>query len=79
VLKDVVLDDYFFGVSAVAADGWESPVEFPGFSGSFTRSPELDADGKPVDTLYPSLTPKQYAGGPVGRPSWRPAASKPSR
>jgi hypothetical protein len=41
--------------------------------------PELDADGKPVDTLYPSLTPKQYAGEPVGQPSWRSAAGKPSR
>jgi Zn-dependent M28 family amino/carboxypeptidase len=79
VLTNVILDDYFFGVSAVGAGGWESPVEFPGFSGSFARSPELDADGKPVDTLYPSLTPKQYAGEPVGQPSWRSAAGKPSR
>ena len=34
-LKDVVIDDYFFGVSAVSADGWESPVVFPGAAGSF--------------------------------------------
>jgi len=55
------------------------PHEFPGFSGSFTRSPELDPDGKPVDTLYPSQTPKHIAGEPVGQPSWRLAAGKPSR
>lgn len=34
-LKDVVIDDYFFGVSSVSADGWESPVVFPGAAGSF--------------------------------------------
>ena len=39
VLKDVVIDDYYFGVSAVSADGYESPVVFPGFAGSFDRSP----------------------------------------
>ena len=35
VLKDVVIDDWFFGVSAVSADGYESPVVFPGDAGSF--------------------------------------------
>jgi Zn-dependent M28 family amino/carboxypeptidase len=35
VLKDVIVDDAFFGVSAVSADGFESPVEFPGPAGSF--------------------------------------------
>ncbi|MET0272045.1 MAG: M28 family metallopeptidase [Phenylobacterium sp.] len=35
VLKDVVIDDWFFGVSAVTQDGWESPVVFPGAAGSF--------------------------------------------
>jgi hypothetical protein len=35
VLKDVVIDDAFFGVSAVSAEGFESPVEFPGPAGSF--------------------------------------------
>ncbi|MFA6229145.1 MAG: M28 family metallopeptidase [Rhodanobacter sp.] len=39
VLKDVVVDDWFFGVSSVSADGYESPVVFPGFAGSFERSP----------------------------------------
>ncbi|HEX7639141.1 MAG TPA: M28 family peptidase, partial [Burkholderiaceae bacterium] len=34
-LKDVDLDDFFFGVSAISADGWESPVVFPGDAGSF--------------------------------------------
>lgn len=34
-LKNVVIDDFFFGVSAVAADGSESPVVFPGPAGSF--------------------------------------------
>jgi Zn-dependent M28 family amino/carboxypeptidase len=37
VLKDVVIDDWFFGVSAVSADGYESPVVFPGDAGSFAR------------------------------------------
>ena len=34
-LKDVVIDNYFFGVAAVAKDGNESPVVFPGAAGSF--------------------------------------------
>ncbi|MGN6382456.1 MAG: peptidase M28, partial [Dyella sp.] len=37
VIKDVVIDDWFFGVSAVSADGYESPVVFPGPAGSFER------------------------------------------
>jgi Zn-dependent M28 family amino/carboxypeptidase len=39
VLKGVNIDDWFFGVSSVSADGWESPVVFPGDAGSFERSP----------------------------------------
>ena len=35
LLKDVNIDDWFFGVSAVSAEGWESPVEFPGDAGAF--------------------------------------------
>jgi len=35
VLRNVDLDDFFFGVSAISADGWESPVSFPGDAGSF--------------------------------------------
>ena len=34
-LKGVVIDDWFFGVSAISADGYESPVEFPGPAGAF--------------------------------------------
>lgn len=36
VLKNVVIDDWFFGVSAISADGHESPVVFPGAAGSFS-------------------------------------------
>ncbi|MDP3748741.1 MAG: M20/M25/M40 family metallo-hydrolase [Phenylobacterium sp.] len=35
MLKGLVIDDWFFGVSSVAADGSESPVVFPGPAGSF--------------------------------------------
>jgi hypothetical protein len=42
VLKDVVVDDGFFGVSSVSADGYESPVVFPGDAGSFERSPPTE-------------------------------------
>ncbi len=34
-LKNVVIDNYFFGVAAVSKDGAESPVVFPGAAGSF--------------------------------------------
>jgi hypothetical protein len=34
-LENIVIDDYFFGVSAVSADGFESPVVFPGAPGAF--------------------------------------------
>jgi Zn-dependent M28 family amino/carboxypeptidase len=34
-LKNVVIDNYFFGVASVAIDGTESPVVFPGAAGSF--------------------------------------------
>jgi Zn-dependent M28 family amino/carboxypeptidase len=34
-LKNIVIDNYFFGVAAVAKDGRESPVVFPGAAGSF--------------------------------------------
>lgn len=71
MLKDVVIDDYFFGVSAVSKDGWESPVEFPGFAGSFARSPRLDADGKPVSGRYPDLAAHpRFDGRAIGVPSW---------
>jgi len=34
-LENVVIDNYFFGVSSIAADGSQSPVVFPGPAGSF--------------------------------------------
>ncbi|WP_286267761.1 M28 family peptidase [Thalassotalea atypica] len=34
-LKNVVIDNYFFGVSSVSKTGFESPVVFPGPAGSF--------------------------------------------
>lgn len=34
-LKNLVIDNYFFGVASVAADGHESPVVFPGPAGAF--------------------------------------------
>ncbi len=37
-LDHVNIDDWFFGVSAISADGWESPVEFPGPVGAFERT-----------------------------------------
>jgi Zn-dependent M28 family amino/carboxypeptidase len=38
-LKGVNIDNWFFGVSAVSEDGWESPVVFPGAAGTFERRP----------------------------------------
>ncbi len=38
-LQNIVIDNDFFGVSSVSADGYVSPAEFPGFAGSFRRSP----------------------------------------
>jgi len=35
ILKDIPIDDYFFGVSAVSDDGYESPIVFPGPAGAF--------------------------------------------
>lgn len=34
-LRNINIDDWFFGVSAVSADGYESPVVFPGDAGAF--------------------------------------------
>jgi len=39
-LKDIVVDDSFFGVSAVSADGYASPVVFTGDAGSFVDTPK---------------------------------------
>jgi hypothetical protein len=38
-LEGVVIDDWFFGVSAIAADGSESPIAFPGDAGNFVSNP----------------------------------------
>jgi hypothetical protein len=38
-LEGVVIDDWFFGVSAIAADGSESPIAFPGDAGNFVSPP----------------------------------------
>ena len=38
-LENVVIDNYLFGVSSVAADGSESPVVFPGPIGAFDYAP----------------------------------------
>ena len=40
-LKDINIDDWFFGVSAVGAGGWESPVVYPGPQGSWTHEEPL--------------------------------------
>jgi Zn-dependent M28 family amino/carboxypeptidase len=37
VLKEINIDDWFFGVSAVSAEGYESPVVFPGPPGSWAH------------------------------------------
>lgn len=34
-LENIVIDNYFFGVSSVSEDGYESPIVFPGPAGSF--------------------------------------------
>jgi Zn-dependent M28 family amino/carboxypeptidase len=34
-LSNVAIDDFIFGVSSVSADGYESPVVFPGAAGAF--------------------------------------------
>jgi Zn-dependent M28 family amino/carboxypeptidase len=38
-LENVVIDNYLFGVSSVAADGSQSPVVFPGPIGAFDYAP----------------------------------------
>ncbi|HEX7111114.1 MAG TPA: M28 family peptidase [Mizugakiibacter sp.] len=43
VLKDVVIDDWNFGVSAVSADGFASPAVFPGDAGSFVDAAPAQA------------------------------------
>jgi hypothetical protein len=47
VLKDINIDDWFFGVSSVSADGYESPVEFPSPVGSFAVPKPAAAEAAP--------------------------------
>ena len=44
VVKDVVLDDHFFGVSAVSAEGYASPTQYAGPVGAFFPAPPKPAD-----------------------------------
>ena len=37
-LENVVIDNYYFGISSVSHDGFESPVVFPGDVGSFDHN-----------------------------------------
>lgn len=41
-LPGVVIDDWFFGVAAVSADGYESPTQFAGLVGAFWPLPKKD-------------------------------------
>ncbi len=54
-LAGVNIDDWFFGVSSLAADGFESPVAAIGASGSFDRLP-------------PTAPPAPYAIPPAAAP-----------
>ena len=45
-LENLVIDNWFFGVSSVSEQGYESPVVFPGPAGSFL-TPSEEADGPP--------------------------------
>ena len=38
-LKNTIIDDWSFGVSAISADGYESPVVYPGPAGAFISKP----------------------------------------
>ena len=43
-LKNTVIDNYFFGVASVNADGLESPVVFPGPLGAFEQVAESEGE-----------------------------------
>lgn len=45
LLPGIVIDDWFFGVSAISADGFESPVVFPGPAGAFFEPAAKAAPG----------------------------------
>jgi Zn-dependent M28 family amino/carboxypeptidase len=44
VVKDVVLDDHFFGVSAVSPEGYASPIQYAGLVGAFFSPPPRSAN-----------------------------------
>ena len=54
-LAGVNIDDWFFGVSSLSADGFESPVAALGVSGSFDRLPPI---APPAPYGIPPTTPK---------------------
>lgn len=39
VVRDVVLDDHFFGVQSLSADGYASPIQYAGLVGAFFPPP----------------------------------------
>jgi hypothetical protein len=39
VVKDVVLDDHFFGVQTISVDGYASPIQYAGLVGAFFPPP----------------------------------------
>ncbi|HJN50001.1 MAG: M28 family metallopeptidase [Pseudomonadales bacterium] len=43
-LENVVIDNYFFGVTALSASGFESPVVFPGPAGSFQSASDANTN-----------------------------------
>lgn len=43
-LKNIVIDNYIFGVASVSTDGFESPVVFPGPAGEFSIEFEDEGD-----------------------------------
>ena len=43
VLEHASIDDWLFGVSAIAADGSESPIAYPGDAGNFISNPPFPA------------------------------------
>lgn len=54
-LAGINIDDWYFGMSAVGADGYESPVVYPGASGSFDRMPP---SALPAPNHVPAQAPK---------------------
>ncbi len=43
VLKNLVIDDWAFGVSSISADGFESPITYPGDAGAYFAASERAA------------------------------------